>query len=247
MLRQIINREFSQTSRWSKACAIYGVAQNKATESYLMEMISNLFNPDELLCEISAWALHEYDPHLYEENVGRLERPVKDHLNNIILGQKYRSDSKLRPYMKYEIIDYIKNKSVLRNLPSYIVAGLVDHMEQIFLDPGSRLDSETADLESFYLVHTGSLDLDEDDGRWVKQYREGTFLSEQILIELIDNQRFLMVDEHAVLFRINKNKFFDLVSEDYRVALKLVESFEKNRTNRTKKGGNLVEEELGRV
>ncbi len=247
VLRQIINREFSQSSRWSKAVAIYCVVQKHETEEYLMELISNLFNPDELLCEISGWALHEYSAEIYEENVNRLDRAVKDHLNNIILGQKYSNESKLRPHMRYEMIDYIKKESVLRNLPSYIVASLVDFMEEIFLESSVRIDDKTSDLESFYLIYTGSLNLMDKDDQFIKQYKEGAFLSEQILIELIDNQRYLLVEEDVVMFKINKNKFFDLVSDDYDVTLKLVQSFEKNRRKKSMQGDNLVEEEFENI
>ena len=71
-----------------------------------MELIANLFNPDQLLKEISGWSMNEIDTQFYKEHLSRLETTDRNNLKNLLIGQNINSVSKLRPHMKYELVHF---------------------------------------------------------------------------------------------------------------------------------------------
>ena len=55
---------------------------------------------------------------------------------------------------------------------------------------------------------------------------KGDFMGEQINIDLMSEGVSTGVIGETVLFKIEKNKFLDLITNEYEVTLKLLESFE---------------------
>ena len=83
VLKFIINRDFSQSNRWTKACVLYQIGILKI-EDFKLDLIAQLFNPDPLLCEVSAWALYQINKNLYIQNSKRLPDKVKYSLDEMM-------------------------------------------------------------------------------------------------------------------------------------------------------------------
>jgi ATP:ADP antiporter, AAA family len=97
VIKQIINKEFNQINRWSKTLALYWVGINK-DKNMLYELIANLFNPDPLIRDTSAWSLYQIDPQYYEENVPRIGKERKMELDLMIKGKIEKFGmSRIRP------------------------------------------------------------------------------------------------------------------------------------------------------
>jgi ATP:ADP antiporter, AAA family len=227
LLRQIITRGYNQINRWTKVSAIRYIGENKISGKYDMELISNLFNPDMLIKEISAWSMREIDSQFFIEHNERLESSERNHLRNLLLGQHFEYVSQLRPHMKAEIVSFMKKKTLLAGLPSYILASIVDFIEDVYLEGNTVVTPSDWSNESFYLLFHGSMTVIDLNGELMDHFTEGDFLGEQINIDLLEESVSFNIDEDTALLKIEKNKFFDLITNEYEVTLKLLDSFQR--------------------
>jgi len=225
LIRLLINREFNAINRWTKTSIIHYLGQKKISGKFDMELISNLFNPDQLLKEISTWSMHEIDEELYKENLDRLEPKEKNHLQNLILGQKFGYASELRPHMHFEIINFLKTDSLLGELPSYILANIVDFIDEIYLEDKTIINPSEWQNDSFYIIGHGSLEIKNKSGELIDRFNTGDFIGEQVNIDLLEDHVIFSVVEDTVLLKIEKSKFLDLITNEYEVTLKLLDSF----------------------
>lgn len=225
LIRQLINREFNAVNRWTKTSIIHYIGEKRMAGKYDMELISNLFNPDPLLKEVSSWSMYKIDEEFYNEHVERLELQEKNHLKNLILGQKFDDVSGLRPHMQFELINFLKHKSLLGDLPSYILASVVDYVEEVYLENKTIIEPKEWHNECFYIVNHGQLEIRNGFGEIVDQFNEGEFLGEQVNIDLLEEKVTFSVVGDTMLLKINKSKFLDLITNEYEVTLKLLDSF----------------------
>lgn len=225
LLRQIINKGYNQINRWTKVSAIRYIGEHKISGRYDMELISNLFNPDLLIKEIAAWAMNAIDERFYNEHIQRLEISERNHLRNLQLGQEYEYASQLRPHMKAEIVSFMKEKTLLAGLPSYILANIVDFTEDVYLEGNTSISPTDWNNESFYILLYGAITIVDQNGELMDHFKDGDFLGEQINIDLLEENVSFNIDQDTVLLRIEKNKFFDLITNEYDVTLKLLDSF----------------------
>lgn len=231
LIRLLINREFNSINRWTKTSIIYYLGANKISGKYDMELISNLFNPDQLLREIAAWSMHEIDEEFFKENIKRLEPKDQNHLQNLIVGQKFGYASELRPHMNFEIVNFLKQESLFGELPSYILANVVDFIDEIYLENNSILQPSDWENDCFYIINSGFLEIRSEDGDLIDQFDQGDFIGEQINIDLMEDNASFGVIEDTVLLKIEKSKFLDLITNEYEITLKLLDSFNIENEN----------------
>ncbi len=224
LIRQVINRDFNQINRWTKACTIHYIGSNKIAEVYDMELIANLFNPDTLLSEMSAWALHEINENTFEKYLMRLEPEDRKHFQNLMVGKEYGGVSELRPHTKFELVRFLKSNSILSDLPSYILTAIVDNMSEVYLEDKTLPASQEWDRNCFYVVFHGLLEVKSERGELLDQFSKGGFIGEQINIDLSQEKISFEIIGDTVLLKIPKNKFLDLITNEYDVTLKLLDS-----------------------
>ena len=63
------------------------------------------------------------------------------------------------------------------------------------------------------------------NGEIKHQFGKGDFLGEQINIDLLEENVSFGTGSDTLLLIIEKNKFFDLITNEYEVTLKLLDSF----------------------
>ena len=227
-LKGIINQEFRQVNRWTKAATIQYIGSHKISGKFDLELISNLFNPDILLKEISAWAMNEIDGNFYNENVVRLPVHERDHLRNLQLGQEFYFASELRPHMRFEIVKFLKEKTLLEELPFYVLSRIVNFIEDVYLENKTVIDPSGWSNDCFYIIYNGFLEIRNSNSNVVDQFGDGDFLGEQINIDLMEDEISINIVGDSVLLKIEKSKFFDLITNEYDVTLKLLNSFDEH-------------------
>jgi CRP-like cAMP-binding protein len=190
-----------------------------------MELIANIFNPDNLLREVAAWSMYRIDKAFFNENLKRLEIQEQMHIQNLVLGQKFEDASELRPHMMFEIINFLKQQTLLGELPSYILASIVDYLEEIYFEDKTVIDTSEWHNECFYIIYSGSLEVKNIKGELIDQFNKGDFLGEQINIDLLTEEVAFTVVGDTVLMKIDKNQFLELITKEYDVTLKLLDSF----------------------
>ncbi|MGC4021633.1 MAG: hypothetical protein QM734_06675 [Cyclobacteriaceae bacterium] len=133
VLKFLVNRDFTQTNRWTKATVIHQIGTQRITD-FTLDLIAQLFNPDRLIREISGWALNQIDPKQYEINARRLDEDHARWLNRAVL--KNSNDKKL---MLYEKASFFQNISVFYGIPGLTLSHLADIAKEHKLNNGEHL------------------------------------------------------------------------------------------------------------
>lgn len=226
VLRLLINREYNAINRWTKASTILYLGEKRIADTYDMELIANLFNPDLLLRESCAWALYQIDEELFLKSLQRHEPKERNHLQNLILGQKFDEESKLRPHMRFELVRFLNKKTLMGGLPNYILARIADHIEEVYFENKTVIETADWHNECFYTVYSGGLDVKNELGELLHQFEEGDFLGEQVNIDLLADDALIGISGDSLLLKIDKSKFLDLITNEYEVTIRLLDSFD---------------------
>ena len=127
VLKFLINRDFTQTNRWTKACVLRQIGLFKIQE-FTLDLIAQLFNPDKLIREMAAWALNEIDSELYETNVVRLGPEIEKELDRVI--KKETEDVEL---MSFDKIIFLSSMDIFKDVSGLSLSFLSDIAEEELL------------------------------------------------------------------------------------------------------------------
>ncbi|UII24076.1 HEAT repeat domain-containing protein [Fulvivirga ligni] len=219
VLKFLLNRDFAQTNRWTKACIIFQIGLLKIND-FSYDLIANIFNPDSLIREIAAWALFEIDPTLYVNNVKRLDKNIKRDLDELVLS--YNKKKRGWRSLKFEKIIFLKNIPVFKGVYGLTIAGVVDVIEEILLPEGETLAVDETYNDNFYIVYSGSINVYED-GKVKGDTKTGEFIGELITSSKNISSHLIIAVRDTVLFRIKKDNFYELLADDVQLADKIVE------------------------
>ena len=91
-IEDIINKDYSQINRWTKACAIDSLSKITPDDSRRTEelLAANIVNPDLLLGELAAWILYNAYRTYYDDTLSRFEKKDAIRLSGIISKIKSR-------------------------------------------------------------------------------------------------------------------------------------------------------------
>jgi hypothetical protein len=209
VLKFLINRDFTQTNRWTKACLLYQVGFLKAN-SFALDLIAQLFNPDELISEVAAWSLYQLSPKEYEENVKRLGAIRKKQLDYTIIYQEGKE-------MLFERVLFLSKIELFDKIPGIILSYLADISEEIYLKSGSIVPLDDQQNDFFYLIVSGELKLFKG-GEPVADYSAGQFVGEMVVKEGFANFNNAKAIEDVTLMRFEKNQFYELLSDHVKLA-----------------------------
>lgn len=220
VLKFLINRDYNQTNRWSKACAIYQIGFYKLKE-YTYDIIANLFNLDKMVLEISAWTLYQISPDLYYENITRVDKSVKTHLDSIILPHDKKFQ---KPTMLYDKVLFLKRLELFENVNGLILSRLTDSVDEIFLKEEDKVVLEHNWHNYFYIVSEGMVSLYRNDN--VKlDIVTGGFIGEFVNTSQDENANMIEAKSNSILIRIRKSNFYELLSENINFAQQVVSYF----------------------
>jgi signal-transduction protein with cAMP-binding, CBS, and nucleotidyltransferase domain len=106
------------------------------------------------------------------------------------------------------------------------LTNIVDFLEDVYLEGKTVIGPSDWNNECFYIIFHGGLEVLNKKGETIDRFTEGAFLGEQINIDLLEEEVSFNIEEDTVLLKIDKNKFFDLITNEYEVTLKLLDSFQ---------------------
>jgi len=219
VLKFLINRDFNQTNRWVKACAIYQIGYFKL-KNYTLDIVANLFNPDELVMQIAAWSLYQIDPVSYEENTERIEHGLKSKLDIMILDNDSSSDH----ILKYDVVHFLKGIPLFQDVEGLVLASLADNFKVVSISKGSSIELNSNEVDNFYVIYSGVAEIVlENDSR--NDFVTGEFIAEYINTHKRDKINEIIAKSEVIFFEISKEKFYELLSDDIDFAEKVVNFF----------------------
>ena len=214
-LKFIINRDFTQANRWTKACALNNIGVLRLRE-FTLDLIAHLFNPDFLIKEVAAWALYQIDPELYHENCMRLGQDMKARMDDVIIS---RDNSSM---MIFEKIKFFQSIAILKEIPGITLSYLADISEEIKLDENKILRLEDRLNEFFYLTYTGKVEYF-SKGKMIQEFGRGEFIGEMMASSGYISSNLLRATEESVLLKIRKDDIYDLLADKIALTEKFLE------------------------
>ncbi|MDX1903097.1 MAG: cyclic nucleotide-binding domain-containing protein, partial [Thermonemataceae bacterium] len=217
------------TNRWTRACAIYALGFEKDLDSY-DELIANLFHPDPLLHETSAWAIYKHNPAIYKKIEERLP---KDNIRNIekaIEKVFLQTELALMP-LRIEKTMFLKDIDFLQEVPSDIVSELVELVEEKNYAAGTTIISQ-GDVYCeipISVVARGRVEVLKD-GQMTDAFNQREIFGH---LYLGDNQMFdytLIAKEDTLIYEIDKDLFYGMIQKNHEFARAFIEAVAQDLT-----------------
>ena len=213
VLKFLINRDFAQSNRWTKACVLHQIGTLKLT-GFELDLIAQLFNPDLLIRETAAWALAQFDGPLYRENAHRLGDEVKKELEAVVIHK--------RKISKFDTVLFYHELPSFTNVRGITLSYLADISEELHVKNGESMVLDEKQNNHFYVIVQGR----------VGYYRRGVKVSEfgrsQFIGEMLGatgalSANAVTAESDAVLLRFDKDQFYELLSDNIQLADKVLE------------------------
>lgn len=214
VLKFLINRDFTQSNRWTKATVLHQIGVQKISE-FNLDLIAQIFNPDQLICETAAWALNQIDPALYTTHVARLGADVKRALDKSVLGGGVN-------LMLFDKVLFFQQTELFDDVPGITLSYLADVTKTINLDEGKTLIVDESQNTDFYIVFQGEVNY-YDHNKKVITYQPGQFVGERLSSSGYINSHTLKAGQKSVLLKVNKEQFYELLAEHVHMADKFLE------------------------
>jgi AAA family ATP:ADP antiporter len=213
VLKFLINRDFAQSNRWTKACVLFQIGILKITD-FKLDLVAQLFNPDTLIREVSAWALYQLDPHEYEANTNRLGENAKRELDTLIIRS--------RKMTRFEMVLFFQKISFFENVPGITLSHLADISEEIRMRPKDSLTLDEKLNNNFYVMTSGVVDFFHR-GELISEFSQGQFIGEMLGSPNFVNTNLIIAKSDAVILKFNKDQFYELLSDNVKLADKVLE------------------------
>jgi len=212
VLKFIINRDFTQSNRWTKACVIHQIGILKIVD-FKLDLIAQLFNPDLLIMEISAQALYAIHPEDYHAHVRRLGDQKRRELDDLILHK--------RRMTRFAKVLFFQGLPIFEGLPGIILSYLADISEEHRLANGQSLVLDERSNNNFYLMVWGTINFFQR-GQLVSNFSEGQFIGEMLSLPTFVNTNVLIAATDIVILKFNKDQFYELLSDNVKLADKVI-------------------------
>src|SRR5690606_11169771 len=183
----------------TKACVIFQIGIQRLAD-FKLDLIAQLFNPDDLIKEVSAWALYQINPQEYQKNVRRLGDHQRRELDDLIIH--------LRKMTRFEKVLFFQKIPVFENIPGLTLSYLADISEEVRLRDGQPLLLDEKSNACFYVIVSGTVRLHQR-GEVTTQFTEGRFIGEMLALPNFLNTNVLVAESDAVILKFNKEQFYE--------------------------------------
>jgi ATP:ADP antiporter, AAA family len=213
VLKFLINRDFTQSNRWTKACVLFQIGILHIND-FKLDLIAQLFNPDPLVREVSAWALFQMNADEYQSNTKRLGETIKRELDFLILQSKRM--------MRFEKVLFFQKINIFQHVPGVILAALADISEEVRLKEDSVVTLDEKGNDNFYVLVNGVVDY-YFKGEVQRQFVEGQFIGEMLGLPNFVNTNLLIAKTDVIIIKFHKNQFYELLSDNVKLADQVLE------------------------
>jgi HEAT repeat protein len=208
VLKFLINRDFTQSNRWTKACTINQIGRLKFKD-FKFDLIANLFNRDKMIKEIAAWALYQLGEDLYHENIERLSAADQKSLNEIVLADDSGNHGDQLTFQK---VRFLKSMDIFSEVSGLVLSYVADDMVSQSIEEGDTLAIDNSGTASFIIIRRGQLNFYRR-GDLQKTMEPGEFIGETLESE-DGGANMLVALEDSELLLINKDRYYELLSDN---------------------------------
>jgi len=229
VLKHLISRDYSYTNRWTRACAIYALGFEENLDSF-DELVANLFHPDPLLHETSAWAIYRHQPSVYEKIQDRL--PIENVRNiEIILEKAFSKERQYLMPLRIEKTMFLKDIDFMQNVPSDIVSEIVELIDERYYAQTTTIIQEGQDSSHIPICIVA-------DGR-VDALKNGLIVDAYNMREIFGHlnlgdedyvSQTLIAQEGTNVYEIDKDLFYAMVQKNHEFARAFIDAVAQDLT-----------------
>jgi AAA family ATP:ADP antiporter len=212
VLKFLINRDFTQSNRWTKACVLYHIGEQRYTE-FVIDLIAQLFNPDALIREVSADALYKINPSQYHEHVARLGEVAKRALDAVVVEKSRTS--------LFERILFFSKLDAFEGITGLVLSHLGDISNELRLQEGEVIQIDSRTNNQFFVILKGEVDFIQR-GEHAGKFIEGQFIGEMLGSNDFVNTNILIAKTEVIMLKFNKDQFYELLSDNISLADKIL-------------------------
>ncbi|MFM7854256.1 MAG: hypothetical protein ACKO96_20615, partial [Flammeovirgaceae bacterium] len=150
-LKFLINRDFTQSNRWTKVCALEEIGNKRITE-FKLDLIAHLFNPDQMIREMAGWALYKIHSQEYHKGTLRLDDTIKRSLDACIL----QSGNQLKLTL-FKKVTFFQQLELFSGVSGVALSFLSDISKEQKLVAGEFLPIDEKLNNDFFIVYEGSV------------------------------------------------------------------------------------------
>ncbi len=216
VLKFLINRDFTQTNRWTKTCVLRQIGIFKI-EEFTLDLIAQLFNPDKLISQMAAWALYQIDPQAYATHVSRLGHDAQKELDRLI-----KQDGQASRLLLFDKTLFFNTMEIFRGISGLSLSFMADMAEEELLPENTSISIDERTNNNFYIVYSGTVDYF-DKGEYQTTFGPGQFIGEMLAQPGFAKSNILLAKETATLLKINKDHLYELLSENVKLADRVLE------------------------
>lgn len=211
LLNNILNRDYNQLSRWVKACALYTLAFQEDYQTQY-SVVSHLFNKDKLLQEVAAWLVYHRNHDKFEQIAQRLSHEEKAGLIETIANNRLEDGLNDGYFLLVEIVLFLKKLDVFNQINGAALCNLADNTKVIRLMAGEEINLSLPENNAIYVIAEGEAILQAEEKEPVN-LSKGSIYGELFIPEkkLISGNMSALT--HAVVFQLNINNFYTLMSQ----------------------------------
>jgi AAA family ATP:ADP antiporter len=229
VINYILNRDFNQNNRWTKACSVHAAA-------YLPEfrvsrgLIAQVFNNDRLLQETSAWVMYNKDKKAYQVVRERLPQRDRKFIDSSIENNQLLEGLDDGFFLGIEMVMFLKTLPVFKSIHGNLLADLSDRITPVELFVGESLKFSSADVNApIFIVAHGEVTLKNNDSI-VSVIKKGDVYGDLFQDGPAPAANTIEARERSVIFRINLVDFYFVMSNHH----DLVQGLIRNITNKEK-------------
>ena len=211
VLKFLINREFTQTNRWTKACVLKQIGTDRIGE-FQLDLIAQLFNPDLLIREMAGWALYQIDPNEYEEHVSRLGVDLKRQLDTVVKPENPQKQLSI-----FDKVMFYSSLEIFKGTSGLALSFLADWSTEDVLKAGEQLVIDEKSNTQFYVVYKGEVEYFQR-GEFRGKFVEGQFIGEMLAVPGFLNSNILVAKDGATLLQLSKDHLYELMAENTKLA-----------------------------
>ena len=216
VLKFLVNRDFTQSNRWTKAVVLYEIGSQQIND-FNLDLVAHLFNPDKLIREAAAWSLYQLNPKNYHEHSLRLGEEMKKTLDEVIIQDNNRTK-----LMILEKALFYRNQNVFEGVPALALSFLADISEEVVILAGETLVIDEKLNNNFYIVYDGAVEYFER-GSYAADFRTGQFIGEMLSSQGYVQSNVLIAKENTQMLRISKDEFYELLADNVKLADRILE------------------------
>ncbi len=237
MINYLLNRDFNETNRWTKACAIHATA-------YMPDfriskgLIAQVFNRDRLLQETAAWVIYKKDKRVYDEIAKRLPTKDKQFIDSSLEVNQLINGLEDGFFLNIEMIMVIKRIAVFKNIHGYMISDLAERITAIDLEVGETIQFDDKEVNApIFIVAFGEVSFLLDTIP-VSQLQSGSYYGDLFQSEKPSKANRIQAQKRSVIFKIDVMDFFFVMANHHELVQRLIQNIttiEKKTSKHTMK------------